>query len=1180
MKRTLLLIFICINTLMTVFAQSSYWEETKGPYGGEFSLVKAPGDTLYAVHQINWKKTYRSTDNGQTWQQLTFLQQFFPTKPLKYVSVSEAGTIYVRVPGYSTYKTTNDGQTWTGSYSFSVELASGVMLRKETSSITRSINGGQSWTTVLNFPSGIISSPTVENTPFGGLLSSCYRTLPNGDTTVTFYRSFDEGITWAPQDVSPDFSYYFFASPSLILCIKTDTLFRSDDAGASFQPTGLTGLYSASYMKLPSGRILIEGSYASDDGGISWEPFDGRAGNYIPIAPLADGTIFTKHQKCILRSTDGGTNWQFAGMGMRANPVNRLVFVSDSVYYAYTEVGLWKTTDAGENWNLFDINNILANSYAMFEVTANGGVVALKQLQQLYWSADGNDFMEITPPSGLVPNYGANLAVNPQNGHIFINTLQGLERSTNFGHTWELLSDSLNFVAGIGFHPSGRLIACNDYKEILVSNDNGNTWAASPILSVPGVLATKVAPNGTVYLVVATSNSELFLWRSKDAGDSWVELPQELDLNLLWWYPIFEIASNGHLFIGAGLDITLSTNAGLTWQNLPNPADSAYVAQNYARLSSLAISPSQHLYAGTLNFDLYRSINPVSFGSTIEGVVQVDADDDCLTDDGQVPLQNRTISAQGDGFTYFTKTDQLGWYRFFVDTGSYNLAIRNLHDIWWGYCDSTQVVDIPAYYSTDTLNFSAIALAYCPLITVNVAIPTMRRCFNNPVSVQYCNQGSITADSAYIDIFLDPFLNFISSNQPHNDLGNNQIRFFLGNLPSGDCGQFSFTTYVNCDSTILGQTHCITAHGYPDTLCIPLPSWSGANINARVNCQDSIVQFQLHNTGTGSSQVLDYIIIEDDVVMFQGQQQYAPDQSISIPVTANGHTYRIESEQEPGHPFSTRAIAFEEGCGGFESLGFINQFSVNGITPSWHRVCRENTGSFDPNDKHGYPLGFGADNRIRPGQALEYMIRFQNTGTDTAFTVVIRDSLSAWLDPASVVPGAASHPYTWQLQGSGEISFTFSNILLPDSTTNLAGSQGFVTFSVAQQPNVPLETQILNTAAIFFDFNAPVITNETRHTVGLNLISSTLELPKSKGQNAVQVSPNPASTHATFQLAKGPFKGHRLQLFSPMGKLVFETAVSGNQMVVPRNKLPAGAYGWRVADARGMLVGSGVLVFR
>jgi uncharacterized repeat protein (TIGR01451 family) len=313
--------------------------------------------------------------------------------------------------------------------------------------------------------------------------------------------------------------------------------------------------------------------------------------------------------------------------------------------------------------------------------------------------------------------------------------------------------------------------------------------------------------------------------------------------------------------------------------------------------------------------------------------------------------------------------------------------------------------------------------------------------------------------------------------------------------------------------------------------------------------------------------------------MFNGQQQYGPNDSHTIHWPANGHTIRLESQQEPGHPFSHQVLAFQEGCGGFESLGFINQFSVNGITPSWHTTCIENQGSYDPNDKQGYPIGVGAEHRIRPGQPIEYLIRFQNTGTDTAFTVVIRDSISAELDPGSLLPGASSHPYSWHLSPDGKVTFSFSNILLPDSTTNLEGSKGFVTFKINQKPDLPLGTQIFNEAGIYFDFNAPVITNQTLHTLGLDLVSNTWESLQSKKSHLITLSPNPASDQVVFTALDKPFKNCRLQVFSPMGILLEQEDLFGEHFTLPRKNLPAGAYGWRVLDASGAFMEGGMLVF-
>lgn len=492
-----------------------------------------------------------------------------------------------------------------------------------------------------------------------------------------------------------------------------------------------------------------------------------------------------------------------------------------------------------------------------------------------------------------------------------------------------------------------------------------------------------------------------------------------------------------------------------------------------------------------------------------------------------------------------------------------------------------QTVQSDSLFSIDTIDFAALALAECPLISVSVGASFLRRCFDNDVYVQYCNQGSETADSAWVDVFLDEHLALVSADLPHTDLGDNNYRFHLGSVPSGECGQFGLVVYVDCAGTVLGQTHCIAAHGYPDTLCVPVTDWSGATVVAEAECQDSVVALRLRNIGPVPSQVLPYIIIEDDVVLFQGQNNHPPDELMTIERPANGHTWRIESQQEPGHPFSTVAVAFLEGCGGFESLGFVNQFEVNTFTPSWDRLCLENIGAYDPNDKQGFPLGYGEQHRIRPGQELDYLIRFQNTGTDTAFNVFIRDTLSPWLDPASVRPGASSHPYTWTLSGQGALQFTFANILLPDSNVNLAGSQGFVRFRVAQRPDVPIGAQIFNEAAIYFDFNDPIVTEPTLHTVGIDYITGTAAPDGNKRPAGVLVSPNPALDEVVFQLRDGTeFNRHRIVLTDALGRILRDETATGARHLLRRKGLPAGVCFFRVEDAAGRWVGAGKVWWR
>ncbi|MBK7465413.1 MAG: T9SS type A sorting domain-containing protein [Saprospiraceae bacterium] len=162
-----------------------------------------------------------------------------------------------------------------------------------------------------------------------------------------------------------------------------------------------------------------------------------------------------------------------------------------------------------------------------------------------------------------------------------------------------------------------------------------------------------------------------------------------------------------------------------------------------------------------------------------------------------------------------------------------------------------------------------------------------------------------------------------------------------------------------------------------------------------------------------------------------------------------------------------------------------------------------------------YTNGMPLTNKITSDQDIEYLIRFQNTGTDTAFKVVIRDQLDKNLDWNSFEVLSSSHPYSFTMDDGGLVTFLFKDILLPDSSINVVASNGYIKYSIKQKDNIALGTVIHNEAAIYFDYNEPVWTNK----VSLQLVSP------SKTKNYSQdilltIVPNPFSTRASISLPK------------------------------------------------------------
>jgi len=152
----------------------------------------------------------------------------------------------------------------------------------------------------------------------------------------------------------------------------------------------------------------------------------------------------------------------------------------------------------------------------------------------------------------------------------------------------------------------------------------------------------------------------------------------------------------------------------------------------------------------------------------------------------------------------------------------------------------------------------------------------------------------------------------------------------------------------------------------------------------------------------------EFLIVEDDVMMFNEAYELNSGQLLQRTVLANGSTWRLEAEQAEGHPGISMPSVTVEGCitAGFPfSTGFVTQFVQDDADRHRDIDCQENIGAYDPNDKQSDPKGVGSDQYIEANSELEYKIRFQNTGTDTAFTVVVRDTLPDELDVTTLAMG-------------------------------------------------------------------------------------------------------------------------------------------------------------------------------
>jgi len=225
------------------------------------------------------------------------------------------------------------------------------------------------------------------------------------------------------------------------------------------------------------------------------------------------------------------------------------------------------------------------------------------------------------------------------------------------------------------------------------------------------------------------------------------------------------------------------------------------------------------------------------------------------------------------------------------------------------------------------------------------------------------------------------------------------------------------------------------------------------------------------------------------------------------------------------------------------------------------------TAAYDPNDKLATTSSgaSGSSFFIDLDNWIDYNIRFQNTGNDTAFTVVITDTLPSSLDPTTIQIGAASHPFTWELKGPGILEFTFDNILLPDSFVNEPASHGFVGFRIRPHLPVLLGEEITNIANIYFDFNPPVITEPS-----VLVAEFSTGVAEHQDDHMLQVFPNPADQLLNIVLS-GRSELRSMEMRSIDGRLVAAERAQGRAITVQVAHLATGPYSILATDANGRI---------
>lgn len=192
--------------------------------------------------------------------------------------------------------------------------------------------------------------------------------------------------------------------------------------------------------------------------------------------------------------------------------------------------------------------------------------------------------------------------------------------------------------------------------------------------------------------------------------------------------------------------------------------------------------------------------------------------------------------------------------------------------------------------------------------------------------------------------------------------------------------------------------------------------------------------------------------------------------------------------------------------------------------------------SYDPNYELVNPIRDASNNGIFATDVdLNYIVNFQNIGDGVCSIVRTENELDPAKYDLSTIEflGASHENNSFELDGN-KIVIRFPNINLLPQIVDEELSKGWFAFRVKRLASLPIGTIIENAAAIYFDYNDPVVTNYGTSTIIEPLSNEIATAEKA----SFSIMPNPTASSAKLKVNLANDLDLQVQVYTINGELV------------------------------------------
>ncbi len=495
---------------------------------------------------------YRSTDGGQTWQQVLLVNDStgvvdLVLDPLNPQKLFAATWERIRPPKFGTH------------------------LNGFSSGIYRSLDGGDTWQrlgTTQGLPGprqkvGRIGLAICATKPDN--LYALYTNNSSGYTYDSIYRTKDGGNTWQRTDLSnglsggfSNFSWYF--------------------GNVRVHPTDPERVHVLDFLMM-----------VSTNGGASWSSaatshVDHHGFAFDPLDPTRQ---IVGHDGGMDYSTNNGDSWT----KVAALPVTQFYHITmdqthpERLYGGTQDNGTMRTmTGALNDWDVFYGGD---GFYVLVDPNDPNVIYAESQFGNLGKSVDGGASFS-SALSGIEPgeptDWSTPVVMDPNNSQVLYYGTNRVYRTSNGAEFWNAISGNLTDsepgsrlgkVTTIAVAPSNSAViyAGTDDSHVWVTTDTGATWAEiSEPLPYRWVTRVAVDPTDANLAYVTFSglkwrDPQPHVFRTTDMGLTWENISNNLPdapINIIVVDPLYP----NLLYVGTDVSAYYSSDYGKRWQPL------------------------------------------------------------------------------------------------------------------------------------------------------------------------------------------------------------------------------------------------------------------------------------------------------------------------------------------------------------------------------------------------------------------------------------------------------------------------------------------------------------------------------------------------------------------------------------------------------------------------------------